>query len=182
MEKYLSIGWARTFDLQITNKILAGIFSRICSYWPGFFGHICSYWPWDFPDVSEVTCRDFPALTFPARRNVKILPSETRRPGFSSHICYFRPGLSGRRFSSIGDLKKTLWVAGNLFWYRQQDFWSLIREFSDGKLEQKVFFHSALAFKNQVSVAFLYRCVVVPVFILIYFWAKNHSKVRLNRN
>jgi hypothetical protein len=30
-----------------------------------------------------------------------------------------------------------------LFWYLLRDFWSLIREFSGGKLKQKGFFHSA---------------------------------------
>ena len=33
-------------------------------------------------------------------------------------------------------------MAGKLFWYRQQDFFSLIEEFSGGKLKQKGFFHS----------------------------------------
>jgi hypothetical protein len=32
------------------------------------------------------------------------------------------------------------WVAGKSFGYRQQDFLSLIMEFSDGKLKQKGFF------------------------------------------
>ncbi len=40
--------------------------------------------------------------------------------------------------------EKTLWAAGKLFWYRQQDFLSLLREFSDRKLKQKGFFHSVV--------------------------------------
>jgi hypothetical protein len=42
----------------------------------------------------------------------------------------------------MGNLKKTLWAAGKLFWYLQQDFLFLIPEFSGGKLKQKGFFHS----------------------------------------
>jgi hypothetical protein len=62
LEKDLSIGWARTSDLQITNQILihcatASLSSRLCgisyeTYRPflvllaaGFSGHICFYWP-----------------------------------------------------------------------------------------------------------------------------------------
>jgi hypothetical protein len=43
----------------------------------------------------------------------------------------------------MGNFKKTIWVAGKLFWYQKRDFLSLIREFSGGKLKQKGFFHSA---------------------------------------
>jgi hypothetical protein len=70
LEKDLSTGWARTYDLQITNQILfhcataslfrtccgiyyetfrpfllllaAGFSGRICFYWQGFSGRICS--------------------------------------------------------------------------------------------------------------------------------------------
>jgi hypothetical protein len=38
--------------------------------------------------------------------NVKSLPPGTRRPGFSSRICDFWPGFSGRSFSGMGNLKK----------------------------------------------------------------------------
>jgi hypothetical protein len=47
-EKYLSTGWARTFVLQIMNRIS---------------GRFCSYWQPNFPAVSVVTCRDFPAVS-----------------------------------------------------------------------------------------------------------------------
>jgi len=45
----------------------------------------------------------------------------------------------------MGDLKKTVWAAGKLFWYLQREFLSLMREFSGGKLKQKGFFHSVAA-------------------------------------
>jgi hypothetical protein len=72
MEKYLSTGWARTFDLQDRKQIF-----YLCATAP-----LCSntydthYVPsWDFPTVSVVTgsrifrpylvvtCRDFPAVS-----------------------------------------------------------------------------------------------------------------------
>jgi hypothetical protein len=61
----------------------------------------------------------------------------TRRAGFSGRICCFWPGFSG-----MGNLKKTLWAEGKLFWYLQREFLSLMREFSGGKLKQKDLFHS----------------------------------------
>jgi hypothetical protein len=82
--------------------------------------------------------------------------SGTRRPEFSGYICCFWPGFSGRIFSGMGNLKKTLWAAGKLFWYLQRNFLSLIQEFSGGKLKQKGFFHSvfiktATGFKNKIA-------------------------------
>ncbi len=105
----------------VSGSYLPGFSCRICSYWkPIFSGRICSYLP------------GFSGLTF----------SDTRRPGFSGRICCFWPGFSGCSFSGMGNLKKTLWAAGKLFWYLQRDFLSLTREFSGGKLKQKGFFHS----------------------------------------
>jgi hypothetical protein len=66
-------------------------------------------------------------------------------PGFSG-LAFSgtrRPGFSGRSFSGMGDLKKTVWAAGKLFWYLQREFLFLMREFSGWKLKQKGFFHSA---------------------------------------
>ncbi len=131
--KDLSTGWARTFDLQITNQILfhcaaasffksfcgiyyetfrpflyllaAGFSGRICFFWPGFSGRFWCYWPRDFPAVSVVACWDFPALTFPAWQ-CKKSPSRVRRPGFSGRICSYWPGFSGRSFSGMGNFKK----------------------------------------------------------------------------
>ncbi len=130
----------------------------------GFSGRFYSYWQPNFPAVSVVTCRDFPAVSAVTgsrifrpylqllagifcrylfrQGNVKSVPLETRRPGFSGHICCFWPGFSGRSFSGTGNFKKTLWAADKLFQYQQLDFLSLIREFSGGKLKQKGFFHS----------------------------------------
>jgi hypothetical protein len=42
----------------------------------------------------------------------------------------------------MGYCKNSIWVAGKLFWYQQQDFLTFTREFSEGKLKQKGFFHS----------------------------------------
>jgi hypothetical protein len=74
--------------------------------------------------------------------------SGTRRLGFSGRICCFWPGFSGCSFYGMGNLKKTLWAAGKLFWYLQRDFLSLIREFSGGKLKQKGFFHSVYMYRE----------------------------------
>ncbi len=103
------------------------------SYLPGFSGHICSYWQPNFPAVSS-----------------------SYLPGFSGRICsYWQPNfptvsvVTFRDFPAVtfrrGNLKKTLWAAGKLFWYLQREFLSLMREFFGGKLKQKGFFHSAPA-------------------------------------
>jgi hypothetical protein len=42
----------------------------------------------------------------------------------------------------MGYCKNSIWVAGKLIWYQQQDFLNLIREFSEGKLKQEGFFYS----------------------------------------
>ena len=107
-------------------ELLAGIFRPYLQLLAAeISGHICSYLP------------GFSGLNFSGKG-----PPETRRMGFSGRICCFWPGFSGRSFSGMGNLKKTLWAAGKLFWYLQRDFLSLIREFSGGKLKQKGFFHS----------------------------------------
>jgi hypothetical protein len=94
--------WKLNFP-AISGSYLPGFSGRICSYrqpnFPavsgsylsGFSGRICSYWQPNFPAVSVVTCRTF---------------SGTRRPGFSSCICCLWPGISGRSFSDMGNLKK----------------------------------------------------------------------------
>ncbi len=110
-----------------------GFSDSICSYWPGF-SVTCSYWPRDFPAISVVTCRDFLILTFPARGNVKSLPPETRRPGFSGRICSFWPGISGLGMENL--YKK------NVMGHKQIVLVSSTAEFSDGKLKRKSFFHS----------------------------------------
>jgi hypothetical protein len=43
----------------------------------------------------------------------------------------------------MGECEKDLLVAGKMSWYQQRDCQSLVMEFSDGKLKQKTFFHSA---------------------------------------
>ena len=71
-EKYLSTGWARTFDLQIMRQVCyhcaTASLCKLC------FGIDCGP-SWDFPAVSVVTgsrtfrpnlvvtCRDFPAVS-----------------------------------------------------------------------------------------------------------------------
>jgi hypothetical protein len=55
-------------------------------------------------------------------------------PGFSGLICCFWPGFSGRSFSGMGNLKKTLWATGKFFWYQQRDFLSLMREVKTKRL------------------------------------------------
>jgi hypothetical protein len=76
-----------------------------------------------------------------AWRNVKCLIPGTGRLFWHlgmQKISFQRP----EEFSDMGECKKNLWVAGKMSWYQQQDFQSLVKEFSDGKLKQKGFFHS----------------------------------------
>jgi hypothetical protein len=63
--------------------------------------------------------------TFPAYGNAKSLLPGTRRI-----FCH-------------GECEEDLWVAGKISWYQQLYCQSLTMEFSDGKLKQKSFFHSA---------------------------------------
>jgi hypothetical protein len=68
LEKDLSTGWARTFDLQITNQILST--APLLPPWKGsvasimrFSGRFFSHWQQDFLAVSVFTGRDFPAVS-----------------------------------------------------------------------------------------------------------------------
>jgi hypothetical protein len=126
------------------------------SYLPGFSGCICRYWQPNFPPVSVFTCWDFLALPFPARE-CKKSPSKDQKAGIFRHICFFWPGFSDRSFSGMGNFKKLYGRQVILFWYRQQDFLSLIREFSGRKLKQKGFFHSV------ISPPILLYCVCGPI-------------------
>ncbi len=54
-------------------------------------------------------------------------------------------GLLPEEFSDMGECEQDLWVEGKIPWYQQRDYQSLVREFSDGKLKQKGFFHSVPA-------------------------------------
>ena len=94
----------------------------------------------------------------------------------------------------MGECKKTLWATSKMFRYRQQDFLFLIIEFSDGKLKQKVFFHSdvvlmASARKRASCCCLSVACIQTVALHLFYSFKsfscqvlpnkKNHSSLRL---
>ncbi len=117
-EKYLSTGWARTFDLQIRKQLFYHCTTApLCTK---SYDYQCVH-SWDFPAVSVftgsqifqpylvATCRDFPAVSavtgsqnFPAvsgsyllfRPYLQLLAAE-----FSGRICSYLPGFSGLTFS-----------------------------------------------------------------------------------
>ncbi len=94
---FLAVSVATGRDIPAVSVINGWDFPAVSSYLPGFPSHICSYWVWDFPAVSVIPRGDFLALIFLARRNVKSLPPETRRPGFS-----------GCSFSGMWNLKNSM--------------------------------------------------------------------------
>jgi hypothetical protein len=69
--------------------------------------------------------------------------SHFRDRNLSRHLIMQKVTFQGpEEFSGMGECKKELWVAGKMSWYLQRDCQSLVKEFSDGKLKQKGFFHS----------------------------------------
>jgi hypothetical protein len=60
-------------------------------------------------------------------------------PAFGVQKVFFQ---GPEEFSDMRECKTDLWVAGKMSWYQQRDCQSLVKEFSEGKLKQKGFFHS----------------------------------------
>ncbi len=91
--KDLSIGWARTSYLQITNQMLH---SSTAPLHPnsGFSvasimrlsGRFFSYWPQDFPAVSVFTGRDFPAVSVINGRDFPAVSAVTGRGIFRRYL------------------------------------------------------------------------------------------------
>ncbi len=105
---------------------------------PFTFPHARKFWS------LEPGCRSpSRGQNFMAWRNVKCLISGTGR--LFRHLGMQKVTFQvPEEFSGIGECKQELWVAGKMSWYQQWDCQSLVKEFSDGKLKQKGFFHSVL--------------------------------------
>jgi hypothetical protein len=73
-----------------------------------------------------------------ALMNVKCLIPGTRR--LFRHLGMQKVTFQGsEEFSDMGECENDLWVARKKSWYQQQDCQSLVMEFFDGKLKQKLF-------------------------------------------
>ena len=88
----------------------------------------------------------------------------------------------------MGECKKTLWATSKMFRYRQQDFLFLIIEFSDGKLKQKVFFHSVVVLMASARPPVV-ACLLLAsrpwhyiCFTVLYHFLAKFCRIKKNRS